>query len=297
VFAPVALEALRDNARAWLVEAVRGGMPDPSGLAWRVGLLAGPLLGAAALGALIAGFAQTRGVFSLEPLRWDLERLNPLTRARRTFGAHAFTISLALAGGLVLIVAAVFILRDMGEVLAHGVGDARAASSLAVESCRRLGLWALGVTLAVAGADTVFRYGEWLARQRMTPDEVRRERREDQGDPELSQARQRVHRELANSGAAREMARANLLVLGAPRLAVALRYDPHRDVAPRVVLRGSGAVAASLEALAASHGVPIEHDTTLARQLASVPLDQEIPKSRYADIARALQRAGMFRPP
>jgi flagellar biosynthesis protein FlhB len=295
--APLALHALQDNARAWLVEAVAGATPNPSELARRIGMLAGPPLGAAALGALIAGLAQTRGVLSLEPLRGSFERLNPVARPRRSFGAHVFTISLALTGALVLSVAAGFMIRDMGAELAHGVGDVRAASSLTAESCRRLGSWALGVALAIAGADAVFRYVEWLGRHRMTPDEVRRERREDQGDPELAQARQRVHRELANSGAAREIAQANLLVLGAPRLAVALRYDPHRDVAPRVVLRGAGAVAASLEALAASHGVPIEHDTALARQLASVPLDQEIPKSRYADIARALQRAGMFRPP
>jgi flagellar biosynthesis protein len=91
------------------------------------------------------------------------------------------------------------------------------------------------------------------------------------------------------------MARASLLVLGAPNRAVALSYEPQRDNAPRVVVHGSGPLAAALEALAPSLGVAIERDNTLARALAAVPVD-EIPRTLYADIARALQRAGAFRP-
>jgi flagellar biosynthesis protein FlhB len=297
VFAPLALEALYRSAREALLEAIAGVPANASGLARRVGMLAGPPLGVAALGALFAGVWQTRAVLSLEPLRWNPRRINPFERSSRALGARVLDLSLALASAVATCVAAWFILRDVGAALAHAIGDAQASLHIAAESCRRLLVWSLGVSLIFACADAVLRHVEWLDRHRMTVDEVRREQREDQGDPELSQARQRVHRELANAGALRELAQANLLVLGAPKLAVALRYDPHRDIAPRVILHGSGTMAASLEALAPSYGVPIEHDTALARALAAVPLDHEIPKSRYADIARALQRAGMFRAP
>jgi flagellar biosynthesis protein FlhB len=298
LFAPLALEGLWGSTREALFSALAGVPLQAGGLARRVGLLAGPLLGAAALGALFAGVWQTRGVLSLQPLRWNLRRLNPFGGSGEGLGARAFALSLALVTSVSTCIAAWFILRDLGAALADGIGDAHAALLVAAESCRRLVLWALGISLVFASADGIFRYRQWLERHRMTPDEVRQEQREDQGDRELYHARQRVHRELANSGdVARELARASLLVLGAPRLAVALRYDPHRDIAPRVILRGSGASAASLEALAASYGVPIEHDTGLARALAAVPIDEEIPKARYGDIAKALQRAGMFRPP
>jgi flagellar biosynthesis protein FlhB len=297
VFAPLAVEVLWASAHEALLSALAGVPPHPAELARRVGVLAGPPLGAAALGALFAGIWQTRGVLSLEPLRWDPRRLNPFGRSGQGLGARTFALTLALLTSTATCIAAWFILRDLGAALAGGVGDVHSALRLAAESCRRLVLWALGISLVIASADGLFRYRQWLERHRMSPDEVRREQREDQGDRELHQARQRVHRELANTGDARELAGASLLVLGAPRLAVALRYDPHRDIAPRVILRGSGVSAASLEALAASYGVPIQHDTALARALADVPIDEEIPQARYADIAKALQRAGMFRPP
>jgi flagellar biosynthetic protein FlhB len=296
VFAPLAIEGLYRSSRESLLGALAGIPVQTSGLAWRVGVLAGPLLGAAALGALFAGMWQTRGVLSLAPLRWDLRRLNPFERSGQGLGMRALSLSVALAAAVATCTAAWLIVKDMAAVLAHAIGDPDAALSLAVESCRRLGHWALGVALVFASTDAVFSYLAWLERHRMTSDEVRQEQRDDQGDPGLEQTRQRVHRELSSSGAARELAGANLLVIGAPRLAVALSYDPHRDIAPRVIASGSGAVAATLEALAVSHGVPVEYDTPLARALAAVPLDQEIPKARYGDIARALQRAGMFRP-
>jgi flagellar biosynthesis protein len=77
---------------------------------------------------------------------------------------------------------------------------------------------------------------------------------------------------------------------------VALSYDPSRDNAPRVVVHGSGPLAAALEALAPSLGVPIERDPALAHALAAVPVDHEAPRALWGDIARALQRAGSFRP-
>jgi flagellar biosynthesis protein FlhB len=130
----------------------------------------------------------------------------------------------------------------------------------------------------------------------MSRDEVRQEQRENNGDPALRRARERIHRELSSGASAQEMAGVALLVFGAPRWAVALRYDTARDNAPRVVLRAVGARATTLQALAISHSVPIEHDTALARALASVPLDEEVPHKLYAEVAQALRRAGLFRP-
>lgn len=297
VFAPLVLEALFASARSALLDALRpGATPVATTLASRVGLLAAPLLAAAAVGALVTGLWQTGGVLSPRAVGWDLRRLSPWNRPRPAAGSRALSMALALIAALGTSFAAWLILRDLGPSLAHVIGDAHATLRLAAEASRRLGWWAFAIWLAFAAADSVVRHVEWRARHRMTPDEVRQEQRENQGDPELRHARRQAHRELVSSGAVSELARANLLVLGAPSLAVALRHEPDGDVAPRVVLHGSGPVAATLAALAASLGVPIEHDPALAAALARVPADHDVPRALYADVARALQRAGMFRP-
>jgi flagellar biosynthesis protein FlhB len=298
LLAPLALEALYSSAHQALLDALRPGSvpPAPSSLALRVAAHATPLLGGAALGALVTGIWQTGGVLSARPFRFDLARIDPLSALRRGLGPRLLSLALALATALSFGVAAWYVLRAAAPVLGESIGHAPAAIQIAVESCRRLAWWATGISLAFAAADGVYRQVEWRARHRMSQEEVRQEQRENQGDPELRQARQRVHRDLANMGAARDLARASLLVLGVPSRAVALSYDPQRDNAPRVVVHGSGPLAAALEALAPSLGVPIERDPVLAHALGAVPIDHEVPRALYGDVARALQRAGPFRP-
>lgn len=298
VFAPLALEAMYSSSHAALLNALRPGSAPPAagGIGLRVAAHTIPLLTGAALGALVTGIWQTGGVLSARPFRFDLGRLQPLATLRTGLAPRLLSLVLALVTAIALGIAAWSILRAAAPVLGESVGNAPAALQIAIESCRRLAWWALGISLVFAAIDAVYRQVEWRARHRMSPEEVRQEQRELQGDPELRQARQRVHRELANMGAARDLARASLLVLGAPNRAVALSYEPQRDNAPRVVVHGSGPLAAALEALAPSLGVPIERDATLARALAAVPVDHEVPRALYGDIARALQRAGAFRP-
>ena len=288
---PLAVAALGDSARELLLDALRPGeSPDPVVLAWRVGKLVAPVLGLAAAGALLVGMAQTGGAVSAKPLRWNAQRLSPFGSAidwtdRFVLGAIA-TLAAAASLGVGWLV-----LRDLAPALAGSVGDGDASLRLALERMRRLAWCFLGVSLLVAGVDAVARHTAWRRRLRMSRDEVRRERREAEGDPDLRQARREIHRELAAAGTARELARTTLLVLAEPRLAVGLAYDKGRDRAPRVTVHGAGASALILEAMAPSFGVPIERDTALGRALASVPVDHEVPASTYADIARALRRA------
>jgi flagellar biosynthesis protein FlhB len=298
VFAPLALEALYSSSHAALLDALRPGAATPaaSSLALRVAAHTIPLLGGAALGALVTGIWQTGGVLSARPFRFDLARLQPLAGFRTGLGPRLLSFVFALGTALALGIAAWSILRAAAPVLGESVGHAPAAIQIAIESCRRLAWWALGISLAFAAADAVYRQVEWRARHRMSQQEVRQEQRENQGDPELRHARQRVHRELANMGAAHDLVRASLLVLGVPNRAVALSYDPQRDNAPRVIVHGSGPLAATLETLAPSLGIPVERDAALAHALAAVPVDHEVPPALYGDIARALQRAGAFRP-
>ncbi len=72
------------------------------------------------------------------------------------------------------------------------------------------------------------------------------------------------------------------------RSAVALRYVPPADRAPRLVAKAQGAIAERLIALAKEHGVPIHQDPNLVQVLAALDLEQEIPPTLYLVIAEIL---------
>jgi flagellar biosynthesis protein len=73
-----------------------------------------------------------------------------------------------------------------------------------------------------------------------------------------------------------------------PRQAVALRYKPGEDEAPRLTAKGQGHVAERIIELARQHGVPIRQDRNLVQVLARLDLEQEIPPNVYRAVAEIL---------
>jgi len=70
--------------------------------------------------------------------------------------------------------------------------------------------------------------------------------------------------------------------------AVALRYHKDHDNAPRVVAKGSGAVAERIRQIARENHIPIHRDDVLADMLSEIEIDREIPSELYAAIAEIL---------
>ena len=70
--------------------------------------------------------------------------------------------------------------------------------------------------------------------------------------------------------------------------AVALRYEPGKDTAPRVVAKGRGRVAEQIMELAKKNAVPVREDANLVQVLSRLNLDQEIPQEVYQAVAALL---------
>ena len=73
-----------------------------------------------------------------------------------------------------------------------------------------------------------------------------------------------------------------------PDLAIALRYEPEGDEAPRVTAKGRGAIAAQIVAVARDHGVAVRSDHGLAQLLSSLEIDSPIPVAAFAAVAEIL---------
>jgi flagellar biosynthesis protein FlhB len=291
---PSAIELLVQRARALLEQSLQTSTAA-SGLS-AAGLslvqLVALLLAPAALAALVLGLWQTGAGLSLTPLGWDPRRLDPVSNLGRVWSRTTlFALCRWLATGALLGVLGFHFLRTAGPALAASVGSVPAAARLAGELCRKL-LWCT-LSLVAFGAvlDALVVRSAWLARLRMTRQEVQREQRENEGDVGLKQARQRAHRELSRSAELGELPRATLLVLGRPRLATALVYDAEQDRAPRILMQAAGRLAQTLEALAPAYGVPMHEDLELALALSALNPEEPIPKELFASVATALRSA------
>ena len=68
----------------------------------------------------------------------------------------------------------------------------------------------------------------------------------------------------------------------------ALRYKPKEDKAPKVIAKGSGAIAEKILAIAKEHNIPLKDDPQLVEVLSALDLYQEIPPDLYKAVAEVL---------
>ncbi len=73
-----------------------------------------------------------------------------------------------------------------------------------------------------------------------------------------------------------------------PVKAAALRYDPNRDAAPKVVAKGRGHVAEAITAIAREHHVPVHADPNLVEVLEALDVELEVPPALYRAVAEVL---------
>jgi type III secretion protein U len=271
---------------------------DPAGLARDALLLvlrlSLPPAGGALAAVALAGALQTGFAFSPAAARPRLERLDPFRGlARLVDASQAVRAALGLAKALLL----------LALLVAWGGDAARALSSLpraaapgalaaAAPLLGRLAL-RLAAALAVLGVVDLLLERRRLRRAlRMSRDEVRRELREDEGDPARRAERRRAHRALVEAGA---VARATVVVVNPTLVAVALRHERGGAGAPVVVAKGAGPAAARIRSAARRAGVPVVKDVPLARALLRLAdVGDEIPEELY-DAAAALL-AHLYRP-
>lgn len=253
---------------------------------WSLARAGAPLLLAPAIASATAGLLQSGFTFSFEPLRPRLDRLDPLAGLRRLVASAPFA-----SVGLALVKAAA-----LGLILATWLSE-HAPALAQLPRLEPRALWRAVPIGGLAGrlALTVLAFGAVdlaLARRRhrkalrMTRDEVRRESREDEGDPQHRAERRRLHRDLLEAG---PISTATVVVVNPTHVAVALRHRRGEEEAPRLLAKGTGAAAARIRSAARRAGVPIVRDVALARAAARlVDVGEELPEQLYEAAAAVL---------
>ncbi len=67
--------------------------------------------------------------------------------------------------------------------------------------------------------------------------------------------------------------------------AIALKYDSNKDIAPRVVAKGSGEIAKKILEVAKEYKVPVVKNSPLVELLYNIELENAIPEDLYEVVA------------
>jgi len=252
------------------------------------GWAAAPLLIAVMGGAAFAGVAgnlvQTGLLWTGEKMKPDLKKISPQEGFKRIFGIDGFVNFLkSMIKVLVTGAVAWMALRPHADELGRlAAMEPAAILPLSADLLKAL-FYAVVTFLAMtAGLDWFWQRQRFMAKMRMSREELKDEYKQSDGDPHVKAKQKQIRAERARRRMMQNVPNATVVVMNPTHYAVALRYEQGVTPAPECVAKG-------IRALAQEHGVPVIEDAPLARALyAAVEVDEQIPDSHFEAVAKVI---------
>ena len=256
------------------------------------GLMVGlPVCGALTGAAILATFGVGGWNFTTSAWALNWSRIDPIGGLKRMLSLSGLVESgkTLIEVFAVTMVVAIFVWNSLDDIAAILLPSGNGPMAVAVALVRSGFAAMVCVLIASAAMDVplqIWRHGHGL---RMSLDEVKRETRESEGDPQIKAKIRSTQREMAKKRMMQDVPKADVVITNPNRYAVALRYDKHAAGAPRVVAKGVDAIAARIREIARDANVPLVEVPPLARALyAKTAIGAEIPHALYAACAHVL---------
>jgi flagellar biosynthetic protein FlhB len=250
-----------------------------------------PVFGALVALVLLASVLLGGWNFSPRAMTPDFSRLSPMAGLQRVFGLRGLTelgkalLKCLVVGG----VCAGIVSWIFGDVLSLARMAPRAAVGRGAGLLSWAFVWLCASLALVAIVDVPLQLFQFKRALRMTRQELRDESKETDGRPETKQRIRQMQQTLARRRMMHKVPTADVVIVNPTHFAVALKYDPMKMRAPRVLAKGVDMVAQNIRRIAEEHRVPVFESPKLARALyRSTDLNKEIPAGLYVAVAQVL---------
>lgn len=235
-------------------------------------------------------------LFSLETIKFDLNKLNPIEGFKRIFSLRSLVdlikniIKIIVFLGLCIFVlwasfSAPFQVPFCGVSCFNSV-MALLLTPIIIIAC---------VMMLFSGAVDVGLQG-WLFRrqQRMTKTEAKRERKDQEGAPEIKSVQRRMRQQLLNENNTYSAEDATLFIEGTSEVA-GIRFMPGETPLPIVVCKGRGSKSDEILMYAYHNKKPIHIDEELASGLVrKIEVGSPLTEAFFEPFIRAMRLAGQL---
>ncbi|MRR38214.1 flagellar biosynthesis protein FlhB, partial [bacterium] len=123
----------------------------------------------------------------------------------------------------------------------------------------------------------------------MTKQEVKEEFKNMEGNPLIKSRIRSIQMHMARRRMMREVPKADVVITNPTHLAIAVKYERGKMIAPVVLAKGAGVVAEKIREVARSSDIPVIENKPLAQALyKSVEIGDVIPEEWYKAVAEIL---------
>jgi flagellar biosynthetic protein FlhB len=262
-----------------------------SGYAFGVLIALAPIAGVIILAVFISPMMLGGFLFNYGAIVPKFSKMNPISGIGRMFSLNSL-VELGKATAKAILVGSVawwIISSEMDDMMGLGVESLATSPGHLGTMIWHAFLAMVSVLLVIAAIDVPYQAWKYAKKLRMTKEQVKQEHKESEGDPRVKGKIRQLQRAMARRRMMAEVPNADVVVTNPTHYAVALKYSEGSMNAPKVVAKGSDAVAARIRELAKENGVAIMEAPPLARALHfHSEIGDEIPESLYTAVAEVL---------
>ena len=249
-----------------------------------------PFIGLIAVAALAVGFMQVGPIFSGEPMKPKMERLDIVQNLKNMFKVTTFVELLKnIAKVTIIFILAYTVLKDnMRELVMTVLGTLPQGSAVASHIVTVFLIKVFICFVIIAFVDLMVQRWQYKKQLKMSKEEVKREYKEDEGDPLIKSVRKQLYQQMVMGDVRQAVRNSDVVVTNPTELAVALKYNDKEMVSPQVMARGQRLFAQMIREIAEEYQVPIMQNVPLAWSLIELEIGDEIPENLYAAVAEML---------
>ncbi len=255
-------------------------------------LLSLPLLAVVMVVGVAVNFAQIGFMLVFDPIKPELKKINPLDKAKQMFSVKNLIEFLKSAIKVIIIAVLIYVVTKQSLDPLTRVPYAGEEGVLHALKPMLSNL-AINITLvyiAIASADYFFQKFQHIKQLKMSKDEVKREYKESEGNPEIKGKRKQLHQEMVMNDTMERTRKSSVVVTNPTHLAIAIYYKEDDNQMPKVLAKGEDYVARRMIEVAKQEGIPIMQHIPLARAIyENVDVDRFIPADLIEPMAEVLR--------
>ncbi|MBS3050404.1 EscU/YscU/HrcU family type III secretion system export apparatus switch protein [Enterobacter mori] len=219
-------------------------------------------------GALLS-LLQSRFRLATEAVKIDFSHLNPISGFKKIFSLRSLKELVKAFLYLVVFIASavLFFILWRQEIFMNYRNTLNGMINQWVHLCIVFIVVFLAVALIVLLIDTLTEFFLFIKDLKMEKQEVKKEHKDNEGDPHIKSARRGMHQELLSEEVKSKVRDSTFVMANPTHIAIAIYFNTGVAPVPFVLLKMKGAQAKAVIKYAEKQGVPVVRDIPLARQL------------------------------
>lgn len=256
-------------------------------------LLLTPLIVTVVATSMFSSMLQDNGQleFRMSRLTVDLSKISPMSGFKRLFNKDALVEMVKSLLKLLVVawIAYRVISDEMQNITFLAEADIQAIFNFVGHIAFKIVTHTCGILIVLGILDMMYVKWRYIENLKMTKQEVKDERKESEGNPEIKGKIKSMQYQMARRRMVKIVPLADVVITNPTHYAVALKYDRQKMIAPLVLVKGVDIMAEAIKKIAREHHITLVENRFLARELyEQVKENEPIPESLYAAVAEVL---------